>query len=281
MSDVWITPLGHASVLLEVGAARILLDPVLNERIGVRIGRWTVGRKRLQPPARTLQELAHVDAVALSHSHMDHTDLHTLSQLPTTAVAIVQRNNADLVRRFSDTRELDWGESTSVVCTGGEEVRFTSVRVRHWGARMVIDRQRGWGGYLIELPHLASQAEPERPVSIFFAGDTAFTDSLRDLRKLRDGYGVDLAIMPIGAYRPWIWNHCTPEQAWTMAMEHLGAHALMPIHFDTFRLSAEPRNEPLLRLLRVAKRANLLGRVVGSGLGDRVAVHDLGPLQQS
>jgi L-ascorbate metabolism protein UlaG (beta-lactamase superfamily) len=62
---------------------------------------------------------------------------------------------------------------------------------------------------------------------------------------------VNLAIMPIGAYDPWIRFHCTPEQAWRMATE---AHAerILPVHHSTFLLGREPVTEPLERLLHAA-----------------------------
>ena len=58
------------------------------------------------------------------------------------------------------------------------------------------------------------------------------------------------AIMPIGAYRPWIWNHCNPEQAFRMA-DAAGANYIIPVHHQTFKLSDEPMNEPIDRLKAV------------------------------
>ena len=58
-----------------------------------------------------------------------------------TKTVVVQRGNRDLVRRFRRVEELDWGESAEIAGT-----RVESVEVRHWGARMVTDRHRGYGG---------------------------------------------------------------------------------------------------------------------------------------
>jgi len=52
--------------------------------------------------------------------------------------------------------------------------------------------------------------------------------------------------MPIGAYDPWIWNHCTPEQAIAMA-DAAGARLFVPVHHQTFRLSRERDREPIER----------------------------------
>ena len=78
---------------------------------------------------------------------------------------------------------------------------------------------------------------------ILFGGDTALSDSFAELRASGP---IDLAIMPIGAYNPWIHSHCTPEQAVHMANE-AGAHFIMPVHHQTFRLSSEDFREPIER----------------------------------
>lgn len=93
---------------------------------------------------------------------------------------------------------------------------------------------------------------------VLFGGDTAYTTSFRDLRSSKE---FDLAIMPIGAYDPWIHAHCTPEQAFQMAND-AGANLILPVHHQTFKLSSEPYFEPIERLLRVA--------------GERVALQEIG-----
>jgi len=61
----------------------------------------------------------------------------------------------------------------------------------------------------------------------------------------------DVAAFSIGAYDPWIWNHANPEQVWSM-FEQTHAHWLVPIHWGTFKLSREPMEEPLQRLIAAA-----------------------------
>ncbi len=69
----------------------------------------------------------------------------------------------------------------------------------------------------------------------------------RAFRNLRSARKFDLAIMPIGAYDPWIRAHCTPEEALAMAND-AGAEVILPVHHQTFQLSREPRREPIERL---------------------------------
>jgi L-ascorbate metabolism protein UlaG (beta-lactamase superfamily) len=56
---------------------------------------------------------------------------------------------------------------------------------------------RGYNGYVLRREGKA----------LIFGGDTARTDAFANLKS---GEPYAAAIMPIGAYQPWIWNHCTP-----------------------------------------------------------------------
>lgn len=227
--------LGHATVLINFYGTWLLTDPVLRPRVGVRVAGVTIGPRRLVRPALSLREIPPLDGVLVSHSHMDHCDLATLRRLPRSAHAVVQKGNRDLVRRFSRVDDLAWGESVEV---GG--ARIEAVEVNHWGARRLTDKHRGYGGFLIE----------KRGRSLVFGGDTAFTHAFASLRQRAR---IDLAILPIGAYDPWVYAHANPEQSWTM-MREMGANYILPMHHSTFRLSREPLGEPVERLVRVAGR---------------------------
>src|SRR5829696_8287828 len=225
--------LGHASVLLNIDGTLVLTDPALEPRIGIGRGFAKVGPRRLVAPALRPHELPRLDLVLLSHAHMDHTDLGTLSKLNANTPVIVQSGNADLVRRFRNVRELSWGETAAV-----DTLQIQATEARHWGARMITDSHRGYGGYLLRKDGR----------SILFAGDTAYTDVLTRYGRNEP---IDLAILPIGAYDPWIANHASPEQAWKM-FKALGAEYVLPVHHSTFRLSREPAGEPVQRLLAAA-----------------------------
>jgi L-ascorbate metabolism protein UlaG (beta-lactamase superfamily) len=228
--------LGHSSVLLKIDGVTILTDPVLGDRVGLNIGGVTVGLKRLVAPALRADQLPRIDLVLLSHAHMDHFDLATLRDLEhrgTTVVTASRTSDLLRVKRYAAVKELAWGERTRV-----GDIALRACEVNHWGARMRSDTYRGYNGYLIQAGNYR----------VLFGGDTAATSAFRSLRTSRR---IDLAIMPIGAYDPWIRYHCTPEQAWQMGND-AGADIFLPVHHQTFPLSREPRQEPIERLCHAA-----------------------------
>ena len=230
--------LGHTTVLLKIDGSTILTDPVLSARVGVRVGLFTVGLRRLVEPALDLGRLPKIDLVLLSHAHFDHFDRPTLRRLEnrgTTVVTASKTSDLLRVKRYGSVRELGWGERTRV---GPVEIR--AFQVRHWGARMRSDTYRGYNGYTIEAGRYR----------VVFGGDTAFTHTFRPLKSSRR---FDLAIMPVGAYNPWIHAHSTPEQSWQMAND-AGAEFFLPVHHQTFRLSKEPLREPIERVYGAAGR---------------------------
>ncbi len=213
------------------------------------MGPLTLGVKRLVEPALSLAELPKIDVILLSHAHMDHFDIRSLRRLESPATTVVTASRtADLLRvpRYGAVHELGWGERARV---GPLEIR--AFQVKHWGARMRSDTYRGYNGYTIEAGRYR----------VLFGGDTAMTTAFRALKTSRP---FDLAIMPVGAYDPWIRSHCNPEQAWQMAQD-AGAEFFLPVHHQTFTLSREPYFEPIQRVCESAGRHP-----------DRVALHRIG-----
>lgn len=242
-SDTHVTLawIGHSTVLINFFGVTILTDPVLFSRVGIRLPGFTIGPKRLTAPALSFHELPKVDLVLLSHAHFDHLDLRTLRCFDESTSVITARATSDLLKRtrFSEVSELHWGESKTLNTAAGE-IDITAFPVKHWGARTQRDTHRGYSGYLIERSGRR----------IIFAGDTAMTDNFATLR--RHG-AIDVAIMSIGAYTPWIHSHCTPEQAVQMA-NAAAARFIVPVHHQTFRLSFEPFREPIERFEAVLSK---------------------------
>src|SRR3569833_402489 len=240
---LWI---GHSTVLLQIDGLTILTDPVFSTRIGIGLGPLTIGMIRLAAPAALPEYLPTPDVILLSHAHMDHFDRpsrRALEHRGTTVVTAAGTSDLLRVKRYQKVHELKWNETARV---GSASIR--AFEVRHWGARTHTDVHLGYNGYVLEVGRHR----------VLFGGDTAYTDSFRALRSSKE---IELAIMPIGAYDPWINAHCNPEQAFQMAND-AGANLILPVHHQTFKLSSEPYLEPIERLLDAA--------------GDRVVVQEIG-----
>lgn len=235
-NSLTIASLGHATLLMNFFGTRVLSDPTLFSRVGMQIGSiLTIGPKRFVDPPLTPAQLQQIDVILITHAHMDHLDLPSLKALPKTAVVIACDKCAKLITPlgFKDVRELKWGETTMV-----KGLAIRAMGARHWGRR--------WppfgGGYGFNSYLLGKNGH-----RMLLACDSAQTDLFASLASMPP----DVAAFSIGAYDPWINNHANPEQVWAM-FQQTRARYLIPIHWGTFRLSKEPMQEPLQRLIAAA-----------------------------
>ncbi|MEP7118225.1 MAG: MBL fold metallo-hydrolase [Acidobacteriota bacterium] len=249
--------LGHATVLINFLGVRILTDPVLFSRIGVDLGLGTLGPRRLIECALRPEDLPEIDLLLISHAHFDHLDRRSLRAVRGRPTVVMATATSDLLprRRSAAVHELRWHESVEVATPRGEVV-VRAIEVKHWGARVGRDRHRGYTGFVVER-------DGRR---LLIGGDTAATGAFRDHRRFGP---FDAAIMPIGAYDPWIANHCTPEQAVAMA-DAAGARLFVPVHHQSFALSREPVREPIERAERML--AAEAGRLAWREIGETVVV---------
>jgi L-ascorbate metabolism protein UlaG (beta-lactamase superfamily) len=96
--------------------------------------------------------------------------------------------------------------------------------------------------------------------SVYHSGDTAYFSGFAEIgRRL----SPKIALLPIGAYQPASFRavHASPEDA-LRGFGDLQAGLMIPMHYGTFKLSQEPMDEPVRRLLAEAGRLNLLDRVL-------------------
>lgn len=240
-NQITICWIGHATVLINFYGIHILTDPTFGDCIGLSLGLGAAGPKRYIAPALEVKYLPLMDVVLLSHAHMDHMDLPSLRRFPTSTFTVTAKATSDVLKsaRRKQVVELPWNQRTTFRnAKGGLEIE--AFEVKHWGQRWPSEVERGYNGYVLRREGKA----------ILFGGDTAHTPLFSEVHSRGP---FEAAIMPIGAYRPWIWNHCTPEQAVAMA-NRAGARLIVPIHHQTFRLSDEPLTEPIERLETALQR---------------------------
>jgi N-acyl-phosphatidylethanolamine-hydrolysing phospholipase D len=245
-SEPTLTWIGHATLLLQLGGVNVLTDPHFSERASP-VG--FAGPKRYVPPALSLAELPHIDAVVISHNHYDHLDAGTVKELnrqpggaPRFFVPLgLKAWFAD--EGIDNVVELDWWEQVRHM-----GVEFHLVPVQHWSARTAWDRnQTLWGGWMLEHPSMR----------FFFAGDTGYSQDFADIRS-RFG-PIDLAAIPVGCYEPrWFMqaNHVNPEES-VRIHNDLGARFSVGIHWGTFRLTDERLDEPPRKLAAALSAAGI------------------------
>jgi L-ascorbate metabolism protein UlaG (beta-lactamase superfamily) len=245
-AELAVTFIGHSSFLVQIAGRKLLLDPVFAERL--------IALRRLRRPGVRIKDLPAIDMVLLSHAHMDHLNRPSLRRIVAhnnkvagrAPIAVVPWGVEDLVSDLGFARvvTLEWWQSKSL---GGLEVTMTPCK--HWGARFFKDTHRGFGGYVIR----------GGGHTLYHSGDTAYFDGFVKIGKRLK---PEIALLPIGAYRPDSYRgvHTSPEEA-LQAFLDLGARRMIPMHYGTFRLSQEPMEEPVERLMAAASQAGVAGSV--------------------
>ena len=219
-----LTWLGHASWLVQLDGASILIDPIFGRRISYVI-------PRIVPAPLSPDELPRIDATLVTHGHYDHYDRPSVVRAG-APVFLGKGLAPDL--RLPRT-ELSWWESAQV----NDPVRVTFGPSQHWHRRTLFDTNHAlWGGFVIE----------GKSAKLYHSGDTAYFAGFAEIG--RRFPNIDAAMLPIGAYDPeWFMSkqHMNPEQA-AQAFADLGAKHFFAMHWGTFKLTDEPLLEPPERL---------------------------------
>ena len=245
--ELGVTFIGHAAFFVQMGGQSVTIDP--------NFARWLFLLKRLRKPGLRISDLPPLDLVLVTHAHFDHLHRpslraivnHTRRLTGRAPALIVPHHVFDLVSDlgFEEIIELEWWNHWR---RGGLTV--THVPSRHWGARILKDSHRGYGGYVLH----------SEKHSLYHAGDTAYFSGFREI-----GHRLspEVALLPIGAYNPEQFRnvHASPADA-TRAFLDLNARWMVPMHYGSFRLSHEPIDEPLQLLEKEARKAGIKDRVV-------------------
>jgi L-ascorbate metabolism protein UlaG (beta-lactamase superfamily) len=200
---VRITYVGHATVLVDMDGTRLLTDPVLRPRLA---------HLRRSHPV-DMSALRGVDAVLISHAHMDHLDMRSLSLFDRDMLIVTPPGTGRLLRR-RNVVEIGEGDSTQI---GTLEVRPT--HAEHDGRRFPVGPAVPAVGY--------SMCGSRR---VYFAGDTGPFDGMSEIGRA----GVDVALLPISGWgkRLPAADHLGPVSA-AQALPLLKPEVAVPIHWGT------------------------------------------------
>jgi L-ascorbate metabolism protein UlaG (beta-lactamase superfamily) len=237
-----VTWLGHATAAIEIDGRRVLVDPL--------------GRRRALSAGK-------VDAILITHAHVDHLNRWTLDSLDRDTHLVVPRGAGPVVADlgFAKVSEVEAGHHLDV---GGLDI--VAVPTCH-------DRGRWRKG---DDPTCAGYVVSRAGHAIHHAGDVDFADHCV-FDELGKQFRLDATLLPIGGMLPvWYYRwrrnsrdrgvHIDPDAALAIA-ERLGAAAMVPVHWGTVHLRLGLPSMPARRLVKVAAERGLdkLVRVLDHG----------------
>lgn len=236
--QVAITWIGHASFLLQFTDLNVLIDP--------NFANWLFLLKRVKHCGLKVEHLPPIDLLLLTHAHFDHFHRPSLRRIPKPKIAVMPWGMSDLAANlgFGRTVELEWWDSFS-----HRDWKVTLTPSKHWGARVLRDHHRGYGGFLLE----------HQGRKIYHAGDSAYFDGFKDIGK---NLAPEIALLPIGAYHPESFRHVHmgPDEA-IHTFKDLKAKWLVPMHYGAFRLAFEDIDEPPRWLRSLAAEQGITNKV--------------------
>lgn len=218
MRPAALTYVGHATLLVELGDARVLTDPVL---------RRGIGHIRRRAPLPAFESLLPLDAIVISHAHHDHLDVPSIRRLAPHCRLVVAPRGAGATLRRAGAREIvevDEGDRVTV-----RDAVVEAVPALHDGRRYPLAPDIAALGFLLRGPQ-----------RVYFAGDTDLFDGMTELA----GH-VDVAALPIAGWGPRLpAGHLDPEGA-AKAAALIRPRIAVPIHWGTFSRIDLRHEDPL------------------------------------
>jgi L-ascorbate metabolism protein UlaG (beta-lactamase superfamily) len=222
-----VTWLGHATAVAELGGARVVFDPLL--------------RSRARAAGR-------VDAVLVTHSHVDHLNRWSLKAIDRDCHLVVPMGARHVV--------ADLGFRQVTELSAGGEIEIAGLAITAVPTRHDFGRWRKGGA-----PEALGYVVAGGGAALHHAGDVDFSDHavFDDIGKR---HAIDAALLPIGGMLPvWYYRrrrqtldrgvHIDPDAALDI-FERLGARAMVPVHWGTLNLRFGSASMPRRRLARVA-----------------------------
>lgn len=209
---VEVTWWGHATATVRDSGVTVLTDPLLVPRLAHLRRR----RGALPPPTVAL-----ADVVLVSHLHADHLHLGSLAKLtPGTRVVLPRGARAAVpgLRRLAPLLDL-------VEVAPGDEITVGPLTVRavpasHDGRRLPVGRR--------SAPALGFVLEGE--ARTYFAGDTGLFDGMAEAV----GGRVDVALLPVGGWGPFLGEDHLDARRATEALARLRPASAVPVHYGTY-----------------------------------------------
>jgi L-ascorbate metabolism protein UlaG (beta-lactamase superfamily) len=215
-----ITWYSHASIGLDVGGYKILVDPYFTGN----------------PAATTAAQDITADYILVTHGHFDHVG---------DVVAIAKRTGATVISNFEIA---EWMEKQGVQKTHGQHIG--GAHQFPFGNLKLTPALHGSG-----LPDGTNGGNPagflltpKDGMKIYIAGDTGLFSDM----KLIGQEGIDIAFIPIGD------NYTMgPDDAYK-AVELIMPKHVIPIHYNTWELIAQDAGKWAERVARLGVKVHVM-----------------------
>jgi L-ascorbate metabolism protein UlaG (beta-lactamase superfamily) len=211
---------GHATLGLEIGGYKILVDPYFTGN----------------PVASSTSQEVEADYILITHGHSDHVG---------DAESIAKRTGAMIISNFEIAA---WMEKHGVLQThgqhigGGHEYPFGYVKLTlALHGSVLPDGSNGGNpvGFLLVT---------KEGMKIYIAGDTGLFGDMELIGK----EGIDLAILPIGD------NYTMgPDDAYK-AVEMIKPKHVIPIHYNTWELIAQDAEKWSEQVVKLGVQVHVL-----------------------
>lgn len=239
-SQMLVSVLGHATVLLRYPQLNILIDPVWSHRVGP-FGR--IGPKRLQS-IEPMASIPKPDLILISHDHYDHLDLKALAWFvrehnPTILTGLGVGKIICAAIPSARVIELNWWEKHSI-----QGQTFTFVPAQHFSGRSLRMNRTLWGGFVAEINNQV----------LYYLGDSGYSSELFAEVQARFPT-IDVGLIPIGAYEPYAHlkpYHLSPVDA-VNVFETFNMKQAFAVHFGTYQLSVESPKRQVVDFLDARK----------------------------
>ncbi len=252
LSALWI---GHAALLIQIGDKFILTDPVLTETVGYF-------SRRLVEPGIEVENIPPIDAVLISHMHIDHFSPASLEMIEGKIGNLIMPQGGMV---YIPDFDFPVYELPTYKVWEEDSLKITSVPVLHNGWRYGIDdgwMKTSYTGYVIEY----------KGITVYFGGDTGYdANTFTETATLFDK--IDLTILPIAPIHPREYSrlrHTDPADALKIYRE-LKSTWLIPMHYDTFSESYDKPGEAVMLMEEETRKMGLtFSEVIILDIGEQV-----------
>ncbi|CAN5650125.1 hypothetical protein BH10BAC5_BH10BAC5_03540 [soil metagenome] len=240
---------GHSTSLVQIYDKVVILDPVFEDII-------TTVMLRNTECGLDINAVNKLDAILVSHAHMDHLSFYSLDKLadlfPGTPLVFpkgvenyIPSFDLDFTRINTSNSPVSHYIGETKIING---IKITAVFAEHFGGRYGLD------SYLWNVPGCTGYIIQYKDVTVFYAGDTSY-DSIA-FKEIGKKFKIDMALIPVGPCRDCdiegSFSHIASRGA-LMVFEDLKADKMIPVHFGAFTYFNDPYY-PADELKRISNR---------------------------